>query len=140
VILYVADPNISPEAQDAPIRGLLHSVGDNLLCVPVKSHPYDSCGVVHGGCSNQPLQARSAASRHIQIEPKSANQTRIFNHMLIDLEQWENAGEMQDLQDLTLFEMNIGDRATLGSWLGFRRLLNRSQHVISRSWRVGIFR
>jgi hypothetical protein len=60
--------------------------------------------------------------------------------MLIDLEQWENAGEMQDLQDLTLFEMNIGDRATLGSWLGFRRLLNRSQHVISRSWRVGIFR
>jgi hypothetical protein len=44
--------------------------------------------------------------------------------MLIDLERLENAGEMQNLQDLTLFEMNIGDRATLGILQGFRRLLD----------------
>jgi hypothetical protein len=42
--------------------------------------------------------------------------------MLIDLEQWENAGEMQDLQDLTLFEMNIGDRATLWNLAGFQEV------------------
>jgi hypothetical protein len=62
------------------------------------------------------------------IEPKSANQTRIFNHILIDLERWENAGEMQNLQDLTLFEMNTRDRATLGILQGFRRLLDIEDH------------